>query len=86
MAANWHKCMIEAGAKEVPNDVMFNGIMAGHEANQQIIAFIQEIQKEVGREKVDFPSNDPSPELFVQCQPHSLVKSTRFLVLRMPAE
>ena len=56
--------MIEAGAKEVPNDVMFNGIMAGHEANQQIIAFIQEIQKEVGREKVDFPSNDPSPELF----------------------
>ena len=56
--------MIEAGAKEVSNDVMFNGIMAGHEANQKIIAFIKEIQSEVGREKVDFPSNDPSPELF----------------------
>lgn len=56
--------MIEAGAKEVSNDVMFNGIMAGHEANQQIIEFIKEIQREVGREKIDFPSNDPSPELF----------------------
>ena len=43
--------MIEAGAKEVSNDVMFNGIMAGHEANQQIIEFIKEIQREVGREK-----------------------------------
>ena len=52
--------MIEAGAKEVSNDVMFNGIMAGHEANQQIIEFIKEIQREVGREKIDFPSNDPS--------------------------
>ena len=56
--------MIEAGAKEVSNDVMFNGIMAGHEANQHIIQFIKGIQREVGREKIDFPSNDPSPELF----------------------
>ena len=32
--------MIEAGANEVDNDTMFDGIMAGHAANQEIVEFI----------------------------------------------
>lgn len=56
--------MIEAGANEIPEDIMFEGIMAGHEANQQIVEFIKHIREEVGREKEDFPSNDPSHELY----------------------
>ena len=56
--------MIEAGANEVTNDVMFDGIMYGHKVNQQIVEFIKGIREEVGKEKIDFPSNDPSPELF----------------------
>lgn len=56
--------MIEAGANEVPNDVMFDGIMFGHEINQKIVEFIKGIRDEVGKEKVSFPSNDPSPELY----------------------
>ena len=56
--------MIEAGANEVPNDVMFDGIMFGHETNQKIVEFIKGIRDEVGKEKVSFPSNDPSPELY----------------------
>lgn len=56
--------MIEAGANEIPEDIMFEGIMAGHEANQKIVEFIKHIREEVGREKEEFPSNDPSHELY----------------------
>lgn len=56
--------MIEAGAKEVPNDVMYNGIMFGHETNQKIVEFIKGIRDEVGKEKIDFPSNDPDPAMY----------------------
>jgi polyribonucleotide nucleotidyltransferase len=56
--------MIEAGANEVPNDVMFDAIMFGHEQNQAIVSFIEGIKAEVGKEKIDFPSNDPDPEMY----------------------
>ena len=56
--------MIEAGANEIDNDTMFNGIMKGHEANQQIVEFIKGIQAEIGKEKFPFVSNDPDPEMF----------------------
>lgn len=55
--------MIEAGADIVPDDVMYNGIMAGHEANQSIIEFIKSIQKEIGKAKFEYPSNEPDPEM-----------------------
>ncbi len=56
--------MIEAGANEVDNDTMFNGIMAGHEANQAIVRFIKDIQAEIGKPKFPFVSNDPDPAMF----------------------
>ena len=56
--------MIEAGANEVTNEEMFNAIMAGHRANQEIIAFIKSIQKEIGKEKFSYPSSEPTEEMF----------------------
>ena len=56
--------MIEAGANEVTNDDMFDGIMFAHEQNKKIVEFITKIREECGKEKVDFPSNDPDPEMF----------------------
>ncbi len=56
--------MIEAGANEIDNDTMFEGIMKGHEANQQIVEFIKGIQAEIGKPKFAFESNDPDPEMF----------------------
>ena len=56
--------MIEAGANEISDEVMFDGIMYAHSVNQQVVEFIKGIQAEVGKPKVDFPSNDPSEELF----------------------
>ncbi len=56
--------MIEAGANEIDNETMFHGIMAGHAANQEIVAFIKEIQAAIGKEKIPFESSDPDPAMF----------------------
>lgn len=55
--------MIEAGADIVSDEVMYNGIMAGHEANQKMIEFIKGIQAEIGKEKFSYPSNEPDEEM-----------------------
>ncbi len=47
--------MIEAGAKEVPEDQMLNAISAGHEAVKELCRFIQGIADEVGKkEKIQY--------------------------------
>ncbi len=56
--------MIEAGANEVSNEDMFDGIMYAHKVNQEIVKFIEGIRDEIGKKKIDFPSNDPAPEMF----------------------
>ena len=56
--------MIEAGGNEISDEDMFDGIMFGHKENQKIVEFIKGIQKEIGKEKIPFESNDPSPEMF----------------------
>lgn len=56
--------MIEAGANEISDEDMYDGIMAGHEANQKIIEFIKGIQAEIGKEKFSYPSNEPEKEMF----------------------
>ncbi len=55
--------MIEAGANEIPDDVMYDGIMYGHEQNQKIVKFINEITAEIGKQKVECPSMDPPAEM-----------------------
>ena len=56
--------MIEAGAKEVTNEVMYDGIMKGHAENQKMVAFIEDIQKQIGKEKFTFETSDPDPAMF----------------------
>ena len=56
--------MIEAGADQVTDEEMFDAIMFGHKANQQVIEFIKKIREEVGVPKMEFPSNDPSHEMY----------------------
>lgn len=55
--------MIEAGANEVTDEVMFDAIMKAHEANKDIVAFINSIAAEIGKEKITFESNDPDPAM-----------------------
>ena len=56
--------MIEAGANEVPNDVMFEAIRSAHEENQKQIALINQMVAEIGKPKFDYPHADFDYELF----------------------
>ena len=56
--------MIEAGANEVPNDVMFEAIKQAHEENQKQIALIGQMVAEIGKPKFDYPHADFDEELF----------------------
>ncbi|MDR2524646.1 MAG: polyribonucleotide nucleotidyltransferase [Oscillospiraceae bacterium] len=56
--------MIEAGALEVTDEEMLNGILFGHAENQRLVAFIQSIADACGKAKIDFPSNDPPAEMY----------------------
>ena len=56
--------MIEAGANEVPNDVMFEAIKQAHEENQKQIALINQMVQEIGKPKFDYPHADFNYELF----------------------
>ena len=56
--------MIEAGANEVPNDVMFEAIRMAHEENQKQIALINQMVAEIGKPKFDYPHADFNQELF----------------------
>ena len=56
--------MIEAGANQVPNDVMFEAIRMAHEENQKQIALIDQMVAEIGKPKFDYPHADFDEELF----------------------
>jgi len=45
--------MVEAGANEVPEDVMLDAIFYGHEEIKKLVAFIDEVIAEVGKPKQD---------------------------------
>ena len=60
--------MIEAGANEIDDDLMFDCIMAGHEENKKIVAFINGIVAEIGKEKFEFESNDPDPAVMEEIE------------------
>ncbi|GAQ26206.1 MULTISPECIES: polyribonucleotide nucleotidyltransferase [Tepidanaerobacter] len=55
--------MVEAGADEVSEDEMLNAILYGHEEIKKIIAFQEEIIKEVGKPKMEIVTDDENEEL-----------------------
>ena len=56
--------MIEAGANEVPDDLMLECIVTAHEEIKKLVAFISDIQKEIGKPKFAFESMEVDHELF----------------------
>ena len=56
--------MIEAGANEVPDDLMLECICKAHEEIKKLVAFISDIQKEIGKPKFEFESMEVDHELF----------------------
>ncbi|MBD5111592.1 MAG: polyribonucleotide nucleotidyltransferase [Ruminococcaceae bacterium] len=57
--------MIEAGANEVSDDLMFDAIMAGHnEIVKSLIPFIKDIQAQIGKPKFEFTSSDVDHDMY----------------------
>jgi len=55
--------MVEAGAKEVSEADMLEALLLGHEAIKKLVAFQNEIVKEIGEEKMEYPKLEISDEL-----------------------
>ncbi len=51
--------MVEAGANEVPEDVMIDALMLAHDEIKKIIEFEEEIITEVGKAKIEYPLFEP---------------------------
>jgi len=49
-------CMIEAGASEVPDEIMLEAIKLAHAEIKKVCDFISEIKAEVGKTKVEYKS------------------------------
>ena len=64
--------MIEAGANEVSDEVMFDAIMKAHEECRGIVAFINNIVSEIGKPKFAYASgeldHDMFDEIFAYCE------------------
>ncbi len=73
VAASMNKVvMIEAGAKEVVDDDMYNAIMKAHEVIRDLLVFINGIVDEIGKEKFTYTSgeldHDMFDEIFAFCE------------------
>ena len=55
--------MVEAGAKQVSEDVMLDALMFGHNAVKELIAFEEKIISEIGEEKMEYETLTPEKEL-----------------------
>ena len=64
--------MIEAGANEVSDDVMFDAIMKAHEECRGVVKFINDIVAEIGKPKFAYASgeldHDMFDEIFAYCE------------------
>ncbi len=56
--------MIEAGAKEVPDEAMLDAVIKGHQEIKKIAAFIKGIAAEVGKPKFEYASAEVPKEIF----------------------
>jgi polyribonucleotide nucleotidyltransferase len=54
--------MVEAGAKEAPEDVVLQAVKFGHEANQEIIRLQEQLQQAVGKAKIEVTARELNPE------------------------
>ena len=56
--------MIEAGANEVDDDTMLEAILKGHEEIKKMVAFISDIQQQIGKKKFEFESMEVDHDMF----------------------
>lgn len=66
--------MVEAGAEEVPEEVMLEAIMYGHEEIKKLVAFQEQIVSELNVEKMEPELHQVDPELERQVRKQAIDK------------
>jgi polyribonucleotide nucleotidyltransferase len=61
--------MVEAGAREVSEEILLEAIKLGHEANQELIKLQEELQRTYSKAKVEVEHKELAPELSSQIAP-----------------
>ncbi len=64
--------MVEAGAKEVSEEVMLGAILFAHEEIKKIVAFINDIVAEIGKPKKEFPLALPGEDVKTAVREYAL--------------
>ena len=67
--------MIEAGADQIPEDIMFEGICRAHEEIKKQVATINQMVAEIGKEKFDYPHADFDEALYQDIMDYGLEKA-----------
>jgi len=57
-------CMIEAGADQIPEDIMFEAICKAHEEIKKVVEFIEGIQKEIGKPKFEYQKFEINMDMY----------------------
>ena len=60
--------MIEAGAKELPDDIMLEAIKQGHEEIKKVCDFIQKIKDEIGKPKFEYKSFEVDHDIYEEIE------------------
>ena len=68
---------IEAGANEVDDDTMLEAIMKGFAEVQKMVAFIKEVQAEIGKPKFTFESQEIDHDLFFEAIKDEFIEDVR---------
>jgi len=55
--------MVEAGGREISEDIAVQAIKYGHEVNQDIIRLQEQLQQACGKPKVEAPSTEVNPDI-----------------------
>ena len=71
--------MVEAGAQEASEDIVFQAIQLGHKANQDIIKLQEQLQQACGKPKIEAPVTNINPEVAAAISPIADEKLTQAL-------
>ena len=66
--------MIETEANEVPEEIVYDGIMLAHEEAKKIVRFINDIVTKIGKEKFTFVNGSIDPDMLSEVKAYCLDK------------
>ena len=74
--------MVESSAKEVPEDIMLEALMVGHDAIKELIKFEEKIIKDIGEEKMEYETLTPDKEMIERIEKLATKKMDKALRIK----